>query len=96
MEVISQLYLNFTGSSTGLDTTGGAIKIFSSSKEMHGLYYPSFYGDGDSKAYHAVKDIYGPIKPIKEFERVVQKIQKDWEENRNSLTLKLTQYKTIL
>ena len=48
--------------------TAGATKIFSSSKEKHGLYYTSFYGDGDSKAYPAVKDIYGPSKPGKTFE----------------------------
>ena len=46
----------------------GATKIFNSSKENHGLYYTFFYGDGDSKAYPAVKDIYGPNKLIKKFE----------------------------
>ena len=35
--------------------TAGASKIFSSLKEKHGLYYTSFYGDGDSSAYPAVK-----------------------------------------
>ena len=45
-------------------------KIFSSSKEEHGLFSNSFDGDGDSKAYSAVKDTYGPIKPIKKFECV--------------------------
>ena len=45
----------------------GATKIFSSSKEKQGLHYTSFYGDGESKAYPAVKDIYGPSKPIKTF-----------------------------
>ena len=29
-----------------------------------------FYGDGDSKAYPAIKDIYGPSKPFKKFECV--------------------------
>ena len=80
----------------------GATKIFSSSKEKQGLYYTSFYGDGDSKAYPAVKDIYGPSKPIKTFEFVghyqkrvgsrlrnlKKKTQKDWEENKNSLILR--------
>ena len=50
--------------------TAGATKIFSSSKEQHGLFYTSFYGDGDNKAYPAVHDIYGPIKLIKKFECV--------------------------
>ena len=49
--------LNYAGSSPGVETAG-ATKIFSSSKEKHGLYYTSVYGDGDSKAYPAVKDIY--------------------------------------
>ena len=35
-----------------------------------GYYYTSFYGDGDRKVYPAVKDIYGPTKPIKKFECV--------------------------
>ena len=61
--------LNYTGSSPDMETAG-ATKIFSSSKEKHGLYYTSFHGDGDSKAYTAVKDIYGPSKPIKKFECV--------------------------
>ena len=51
--------------------TAGAAEIFSSSKEKQGLYYISFYGDGDSKAYPTVKHIYGPSKPIKAFECVV-------------------------
>ena len=50
--------------------TAGATKIFSSSKEKHGQCYTSFYGDGDSKAYPAIKDTYGPTKPIKKFECV--------------------------
>ena len=50
--------------------TAGTTKILSSYKEKHGLCYTSFYGDGDSKAYPAVKDIYGPTKLIKKFECV--------------------------
>ena len=50
--------------------TAGATKIFGSLKEKHGLYYTSFYGDFDNKAYPAVKDIYCPTKPIKKFECV--------------------------
>ena len=61
--------LNYTGSSPGMETAG-ATKIFSSSKEKHGLYYTSFHGDGGSKAYPVVKDRYGPAKPIKKFECV--------------------------
>ena len=95
--------LNYTGSSHGMETAG-ATKIFSSSKEKYGLYYTSFYGDGDSKAYPAVKDIYGPSKPGKTFEchghyqkrvdsrlrnlKKKTKTQKDCDERKNSLTLK--------
>ena len=93
--------LNYTVSSREMETAR-AHKIFSSSKEKHGLYYTSFYGDGESKAYPAVKDIYGPSKPINKFECVDHsrkrissrlrnlktKAQKDWEEKENSLILK--------
>ena len=64
---------NHTGSYSFLGMeTAGATNIFSSSKEKHGLHYTSFYGDGDTKAYSGVKDIYGPAKPIKKFESVCQ------------------------
>ena len=50
--------------------TAGATNFFSLSKENHRLYYTSFYADGDSRAYSAVKEIYVPAKPIKTFECV--------------------------
>ena len=28
---------------------------------MHGLYYTKFFGDGDSKSYSSVKDIYSDV-----------------------------------
>ena len=46
----------------------GAINIFKRSVEKHGLYYTLFYGDGDSKCYTAVKNIYGPNKPVTKYE----------------------------
>ena len=46
------------------------LKIFISLKEKHELYYIYFYGDGASKQHPAVKDRYGPTKPIKKFECV--------------------------
>ena len=49
--------LNYTGSSSAMETAG-ATKTFGRSVEKHGLYYTSFYGDGDSKAYPAVKEVY--------------------------------------
>ena len=76
MEIISYCNLNYTGSSPAMKTAG-PTKIFSSSKEKHELYYTSFYGNGDSKAYPPVEDIKKtnyhkryPSKPIKTFECV--------------------------
>ena len=94
--------LNYTGSSPQMEIER-ATKIFSSSKEKDGLYYPSFNGGGDSKTYPAVIDIYGSIKPIKKFECVghyqkrvgsrlrnlkKKKTEKDREEKENLLILK--------
>lgn len=59
--------LNYKGSSSAMETTG-ALNFFERSVKNHGLYYTSFYGDGDSKAFAAVKDIYGDGKPIKKQE----------------------------
>ena len=59
--------LNYTGSSPGMETAG-ATKILNSSLEKHGLRYTSFYGDGDSKAYPAVQNVYGPNKHVEKFE----------------------------
>ena len=56
--------------STWWPTKIEATKIFSSSKEKHGLCCTSFYGDGGNKAYPAVKDVFGLRKPIKKFECV--------------------------
>ena len=39
----------------------GALKLYANSLQK-GLYYTSFYGDGDSKSYSLVKDYYGPNK----------------------------------
>ncbi|GBN31325.1 hypothetical protein AVEN_118177-1, partial [Araneus ventricosus] len=37
----------------------GAYRIFERSEMTRNLHYTQYYGDGDSKAYDAVKDIYG-------------------------------------
>ena len=71
MEVIYNCNLSYTGSSPGMETAG-ATKILSLSKEKHGLCYTSFYGDGDSNANPAGKDMYDSSKPIKKFECVGQ------------------------
>ena len=59
--------LNYAGSFPGMETAG-ATKIFVHQKWS--VYYTSFYGHGDSKAYPAVKDIYGPSKSTKKFDCV--------------------------
>ena len=63
----SDCSLNHEGSSPAMETAG-AKKMFEASVENHNLYYTSFYGDGDSKAYPAVKDVYGPEKPVTKYE----------------------------
>ncbi|GFX94628.1 uncharacterized protein TNCV_3088571 [Trichonephila clavipes] len=37
----------------------GVYRIFERSVEMRKLQYANFFGDGDSKGYASVKDIYG-------------------------------------
>ena len=37
----------------------GAVRIFNSSVDNNKLRYTEFYGDGDSKSYAAVKEVYG-------------------------------------
>ncbi|GFW30236.1 uncharacterized protein TNCV_3067881 [Trichonephila clavipes] len=37
----------------------GVYRIFERSVEMRKLQYVNFFGDGDSKGYASVKDIYG-------------------------------------
>ena len=37
-----------------------AVRIFQRSIEKHSLRYMEYYGDGDSKAYCAVKNTYSP------------------------------------
>ena len=59
--------LNYHGSSPNMEKVG-AIKIYERSVSKHKLYYTSFYGDGDSKSYSAVKEFYGPKKPVNKFE----------------------------
>ncbi|GFY25646.1 uncharacterized protein TNCV_2487661 [Trichonephila clavipes] len=39
--------------------TVDAYRIFERSEANHGLRYTLYYGDGDSKAFNNVKDIYG-------------------------------------
>ena len=48
---------NYKGSAPAMEPEG-AIRIFQRSFEKHGLHYTEYYGDGDSKSYSAVKNIY--------------------------------------
>ena len=59
--------LNYRGSAPNMEKIG-AIKIFGRSIAKHGMYYTSFYGDGDSKSYSAVQKIYGDDKLVIKYE----------------------------
>lgn len=49
---------NHKGSAGSMEVAG-AYKIFERSEKTRSLKYTEYYGDGDSKAYMGVKDIYG-------------------------------------
>lgn len=49
---------NYKGSAPGMEPVG-AYRIFERAPERNGLHYTEYYGDGDSKSYLTVKDIYG-------------------------------------
>ena len=48
---------NFEGSSAAMEPEG-AKRIFERSVEKHSLRYTDFYGDGDSKSFPAVQNVY--------------------------------------
>ncbi|GBM28855.1 hypothetical protein AVEN_43574-1 [Araneus ventricosus] len=48
---------NHKGSSANMESVG-AYRIFERSQSSHQLLYTDYYGDGDSKAYETVKEIY--------------------------------------
>ena len=50
---------NYTGSATGMET--GAHQIFSRSIDKYKLSYSENLGDGDSKSYGTVKDVYNDM-----------------------------------
>ncbi|GFT42663.1 uncharacterized protein TNCV_1678961 [Trichonephila clavipes] len=45
--------------------TVGVYRIFERSEANRSLRYTSYYGDGDSKAFNNVKDIYGYDSVVK-------------------------------
>ena len=55
---------NIHGSAAAMEPEE-ASRIFAMSVEKHGMYYTKFYGDGDSKGFHAVERIYEETgKPV--------------------------------
>ena len=65
----TQAQINHSGSAAAMEITG-ATEIFSRSIEKHGLRYNQYLGDGDSKAYPAIKDIYKPSAEVEKLECV--------------------------
>ena len=49
--------MNFIGSASGMECEG-ASRIFHGSIQKYKLKYVNFLGDGDSKSYNIVKDVY--------------------------------------
>ena len=56
--------LNYEGSAPSVESTG-AGSIFSTSVESYGLRYVGYYGDGDSKSFQKVENIYPGITVMK-------------------------------
>lgn len=59
--------INYEGSAPSMEPAG-ALRIFKRSIENRGLRYIHYYGDGDSKSYSTVKDVYGPEHEVEKFE----------------------------
>ena len=55
----------------------GATKIFQRLAEKHGVCYISYYGDGDSKSYEEVKNVYTGIT-VEKYE-CMGHYQKRWQ-----------------
>ncbi|GFT11099.1 uncharacterized protein TNCV_1084521 [Trichonephila clavipes] len=62
--VVSHFCKNHKGSASNMETVG-AYRIFERSEANRSLRYTSYYGDGDSKAFNNVKDIYGYDSVVK-------------------------------
>ena len=52
--------INHVGSAPAMEVAGAKL-IFNRSIEKHNLRYTEFYGDGDSKSFNSVKDVYDGI-----------------------------------
>ncbi|GFV36752.1 uncharacterized protein TNCV_2649951 [Trichonephila clavipes] len=62
--VVSHFCKNHKGSASNMETVG-VYRIFERSEANRSLRYTSYYGDGDSKAFNNVKDIYGYDSVVK-------------------------------
>ncbi|GFT89201.1 uncharacterized protein TNCV_3085771 [Trichonephila clavipes] len=62
--VVSHFCKNHKGSASNMETVG-VYRIFERSEANRSLRYMSYYGDGDSKAFNNVKDIYGYDSVVK-------------------------------
>ncbi|GFS48743.1 uncharacterized protein TNCV_788441 [Trichonephila clavipes] len=62
--VVSHFCKNHKGSASNMETVG-VYRIFERSEANHSLRYTSYYGDGDSKVFNNVKDIYGYDSVVK-------------------------------
>ena len=56
-EHIDDCVANYSGSAPGMEQEG-AKRIFGRPEENRGLKYTHFYGDGDSKSFKVVENIY--------------------------------------
>ena len=59
--------VNYSGTAQAMEVEG-AKRMFECSIVKRNLRYTSYYGDGDSKAYEAVKYTYEVEKPVQRFE----------------------------
>ena len=80
---------NYVGSSPNMEKVG-TERIFERSVQKHKLYYTEFFGDGDSKAFASVQNVYGPNKKVIKQEcighyqkRVGNRLRKLKKENKN-------------
>ena len=56
--------INYIGSAPNMESTG-ALSIFKRSLENYGLRYLNYCGDGDSKSFQSVENVYEGAKVVK-------------------------------
>ena len=57
---VGKCKINHTGSSAAMETEG-VMRIFRRSENERNLQYTEYFGDGDSKAYAEVENVYDGI-----------------------------------